>query len=511
MVFYAPRRQVVCRAFFCGCIFSISHGTFLQLTGDSVTINEKTEYNRRKLFESEKRKAMKTKTIFYCRECGYESAKWLGKCPACNGWNTFVEEIAPTGNAAKTAAGAKNGFSKNIPTRLTDVSVTREERILSGIHELDRVLGGGIVKGSLILVGGDPGIGKSTLLLQLVKSLHDAAKVFYVSGEESEKQLKMRAERLEIQSQELMVLSETDMSSILHFTDEIKPDILIIDSVQTMYNPEISSAPGSVSQVRDVTLSLMKLAKSTATAVFIVGHVTKDGALAGPKVLEHMVDCVLYFEGERHQSFRLLRAVKNRFGSTNEIGVFDMANDGLREVKNPSLMFLEGRPSDASGSCVVCTLEGTRPVLAEIQALVSPTGFGMPRRMATGMDYNRVNLLIAVLEKRVGFNLQNQDSYVNIVGGLRLDEPAVDLGVVVAIASSFKNISVDKGLAVIGEVGLTGELRSVNQLEKRLLEIHKLGFTSCIVPYANSRNLKPINGLTVYTAKNVAEALGFIF
>lgn len=453
---------------------------------------------------------MKTKTIYSCTECGYESAKWLGKCPACGSWNSFCEEIAVS-SSSKSASKSHAALRKNSPTRLSDVSLTKEERILSGIGELDRVLGGGIVKGSLVLVGGDPGIGKSTLLLQLVKSLEDDAKVFYVSGEESEKQLKMRADRLKIHSNELMVLAETDISSVLKFADELSPDILIIDSVQTMYNPEISSAPGSVSQVRDVTLSLMKLAKDTGTAVFVVGHVTKDGALAGPKVLEHMVDCVLYFEGERHQSFRLLRAVKNRFGSTNEIGVFDMAGDGLREVKNPSSMLLEGRPDNASGSAVVCTLEGTRPVLAEIQALVSPTGFGMPRRMATGMDYNRVNLLIAVLEKRVGLNLQNQDSYVNIVGGFRLDEPAVDLGVIVAIASSFKNISVDTGLAVIGEVGLTGELRAVNQLEKRLAEIKKLGFKSCIIPHANSRSLDKIDGLTVYAAKNVTEALGYIF
>ncbi len=453
---------------------------------------------------------MKTKTIYYCTECGYESAKWLGKCPACNSWNSFSEEITTTGNS-KGASKTHTSLRKNTPTKLADVSLTKEERILSGIDELDRVLGGGIVKGSLVLVGGDPGIGKSTLLLQLVKSLDNTTKVFYVSGEESEKQLKMRADRLCIHSDELMVLAETDIASILSYANELSPDVLIIDSVQTMYNPEITSAPGSVSQVRDVTLSLMKLAKETETAVFVVGHVTKDGAIAGPKVLEHMVDCVLYFEGERHQSFRLLRAVKNRFGSTNEIGVFDMTGDGLKEVKNPSLMLLEGRPDNAAGSSVVCTLEGTRPVLAEIQALVSPTGFGMPRRMATGMDYNRVNLLIAVLEKRVGLNLQNQDSYVNIVGGFRLDEPAVDLGVIVAIASSFKNISVDKGLAVIGEVGLTGELRAVNQLEKRLSEIKKLGFTSCIIPYANSRGLDKIDGLKVYTAKNVTEALGYIF
>ena len=453
---------------------------------------------------------MKSKTVYFCNECGYESAKWLGKCPACDSWNTFTEELV-TASLAKSASKNHTPLKKNAPTKLSEVSLTKDERILSGIGELDRVLGGGIVKGSLVLVGGDPGIGKSTLLLQLVKSVSDGARVFYVSGEESEKQLKMRADRLEVSSDELIVLAETDITGILHFADEIKPDILIIDSVQTMYNPEITSAPGSVSQVRDVTLSLMKFAKESGAAVFVVGHVTKDGAIAGPKVLEHMVDCVLYFEGERHHSFRLLRAVKNRFGSTNEIGVFDMSNSGLSEVENPSSMLLEGRPDNASGSAVVCTLEGTRPVLAEIQALVSPTGFGTPRRMATGIDYNRVNLLIAVLEKRVGLNLQSQDSYVNIVGGFRLDEPAVDLGVAVAIASSFKNVSVDKEMAVIGEVGLTGELRAVNQIEKRLLEIKKLGFTSCIIPEANSRGLAQISGLKIYSAKSLTEALGYIF
>lgn len=453
---------------------------------------------------------MKSKTVYFCNECGYESAKWLGKCPACNSWNTFTEELL-SASGSKSASKNHTPLKRNAPSKLKDVSLTKDERILSGIGELDRVLGGGIVKGSLVLVGGDPGIGKSTLLLQLVKSVSDGAKTFYVSGEESEKQLKMRADRLGVSSDELMVLAETDVSSVLHFADEIKPDILIIDSVQTMYNPEITSAPGSVSQVRDVTLSLMKFAKETSAAVFVVGHVTKDGAIAGPKVLEHMVDCVLYFEGERHHSFRLLRAVKNRFGSTNEIGVFDMSNNGLNEVENPSSMLLEGRPDNASGSAVVCTLEGTRPVLAEIQALVSPTGFGTPRRMATGIDYNRVNLLIAVLEKRVGLNLQSQDSYVNIVGGFHLDEPAVDLGVAVAIASSFKNVSVDKEMAVIGEVGLTGELRAVNQIEKRLLEIKKLGFTSCIIPEANNRGLDQISNLKIYSAKSLTEALGYIF
>ncbi len=453
---------------------------------------------------------MKTKTIYSCSECGYESAKWLGKCPACESWNSFIEEISSSA-PAKSAAKSSLPTKKNAPVLLRDVDITDHKRISSGIGELDRVLGGGIVKGSLVLVGGDPGIGKSTLLLQLVSSVCKDTSIFYVSGEESEKQLKIRAERLGVSSPDLRVLSETDISSVLHFTSEIKPDIVIIDSVQTMYNPEIASAPGSVSQVRDVTLSLMKLAKDADISVFLVGHVTKDGAIAGPKVLEHMVDCVLYFEGERHHRFRLLRAVKNRFGSTNEIGVFDMTSEGLREVKDPSLTLLEGRPGDAPGSAVVCTLEGTRSVLAEIQALVAPTGFGTPRRMATGIDYNRVNLLIAVLEKRVGLNLSSQDTYVNIVGGFHLDEPAVDLGVVVAIASAFRNTCVDPGLAVIGEVGLTGELRAVNQMEKRLAEIRKLGFHSCIIPQANARNLSKVDGLRVLSAKNIAEALSFIF
>ena len=453
---------------------------------------------------------MKAKTIYSCSECGYESAKWLGKCPACGSWNSFIEEIAslaPAKSAVKSSLPAK----KNSPILLSKVDTSEDERLFCGIGELDRVLGGGLVKGSLVLVGGDPGIGKSTLLLQLARTIGTGTSILYVSGEESEKQLKMRADRLGIDSPDLSVLSETDITSVLHFASEMKPDILIVDSVQTMYNAEIPSAPGSVSQVRDVTLALMKLAKDNAICVFLVGHVTKDGAIAGPKVIEHMVDCVLYFEGERHHSFRLLRAVKNRFGSTNEIGVVDMAGDGLAEVKNPSLTLLEGRPGDAPGSAVVCTLEGTRPVLAEIQALVSPTGFGTPRRMATGIDYNRVNLLIAVLEKRVGLNLSSQDTYVNIVGGFRLDEPAVDLGVVVAISSAFRNTSIDPKLAVIGEVGLTGELRSVNQTEKRLAEIQKLGFTTCIIPASNKEKISYPEGLRVLAAKNVTEALGYIF
>ncbi|MBQ9914778.1 MAG: DNA repair protein RadA, partial [Clostridia bacterium] len=376
---------------------------------------------------------MKAKTKFVCSACGYETAKWLGKCPGCGGWNSLEEEIVKTEKSSSRSVSSLRAK----PTSLTQVDITDYQRLKSGISELDRVLGGGVVRGSLVLVGGDPGIGKSTLLLQLAAQLDQKATLFYVSGEESEKQLKMRSDRLNKEDPSFMVLSETDITSVMSALEDIRPDVLIIDSIQTMYHPDISSAPGSVSQVREATLSLMRYAKENATAVFIVGHVTKDGAIAGPKVLEHMVDCVLYFEGERNHSYRILRAVKNRFGSTNEIGVFEMTDKGLTAVDNPSMMLLEGRPEQTAGSAVVCTIEGSRPMLAEIQALLCPSSFGMPRRMATGIDYNRVNLMIAVLEKRVGLNLQNQDAYVNIIGGIRLDEPAVDLALALAIASAF--------------------------------------------------------------------------
>lgn len=448
---------------------------------------------------------MKSKVVYVCSECGYESAKWIGKCPGCGGWNTFAEDVVVTSKSSKKVA---QSFS--VPVKLSTVDTTKDPRIFCGIGELDRVLGGGIVRGSLVLVGGEPGIGKSTILLQLIKSLEQNTSFFYVSGEESEKQLKMRADRLGIR-QDFYVLTETDINAAIKHAETITPDILIIDSIQTMYNPDIASAPGTVSQVRDVTLSLMKLAKERSISVFVVGHVTKDGALAGPKVLEHMVDCVLYFEGERHQSHRILRAVKNRFGSTNEIGVFEMTGEGLREVKNPSSMMLEGRPEQTSGSTVICTLEGTRPLLAEVQSLVAPTTFPAPRRMTTGADYNRVNLLIAVLEKRVGLNLSNQDIYVNIVGGMRIDEPAADLGIICAVASAFKNKDIDPDIALIGEVGLTGELRAVNQIDKRLNEMKKLGFSKCIIPESNKRGLAPPKDLTIYYAKNVGSALQLLF
>lgn len=448
---------------------------------------------------------MKSKVVYVCSECGYESAKWIGKCPGCGGWNTFAEDVVVTSKSSKKVA---QSFS--VPVKLSTVDTTKDPRIVCGIGELDRVLGGGIVRGSLVLVGGEPGIGKSTILLQLIKSLEQNTSFFYVSGEESEKQLKMRADRLGIR-QDFYVLTETDINAAIKHAETITPDILIIDSIQTMYNPDIASAPGTVSQVRDVTLSLMKLAKERSISVFVVGHVTKDGALAGPKVLEHMVDCVLYFEGERHQSHRILRAVKNRFGSTNEIGVFEMTGEGLREVKNPSSMMLEGRPEQTSGSTVICTLEGTRPLLAEVQSLVAPTTFPAPRRMTTGADYNRVNLLIAVLEKRVGLNLSNQDIYVNIVGGMRIDEPAADLGIICAVASAFKNKDIDPDIALIGEVGLTGELRAVNQIDKRLNEMKKLGFSKCIIPESNKRGLALPKDLTIYYAKNVGSALQLLF
>ncbi|MBQ4087719.1 MAG: DNA repair protein RadA [Clostridia bacterium] len=448
---------------------------------------------------------MKSKVVYVCSECGFESAKWIGKCPDCGGWNTFAEDVVV---ATKTTKKVAQSFSS--PVKLSTVDTAKDPRIVCGIGELDRVLGGGIVRGSLVLVGGEPGIGKSTILLQLIKSLEKDTSFFYVSGEESEKQLKMRADRLNI-TQDLFVLTETDINAVIRHTESIRPDILIVDSIQTMYNPEIASAPGTVSQVRDVTLSLMKLAKDNAISVFVVGHVTKDGGIAGPKVLEHMVDCVLYFEGERHQSHRILRAVKNRFGSTNEIGVFEMTGTGLAEVKNPSSMMLEGRPQNTSGSTVICSLEGTRPLLAEVQALSAPSSFAAPRRMTTGADFNRVNMLLAVLEKRVGMNLSNQDIYVNIIGGMRILEPAADLGIICAVASAFRNKEIAPDIALIGEVGLTGELRAVTQIDKRLNELKKLGFSKCIVPESNKKGLTAPDGLSVYFAKNVGSALQLLF
>lgn len=447
----------------------------------------------------------KSKTIFVCHECGYESNGWLGKCPSCNQWNTFVEEIQIDSGKA---APAQHRDIKAVS--IADIRVEEEERYSTGLKELNRVLGGGIVKGSLILVGGDPGIGKSTLLLQVCESLGNGKKVLYISGEESIKQIKLRADRLDIKNPNVRMVSETGFKAMEHLIEKEQPDFVIIDSIQTVFNEELSSAPGSVSQVREATTGFMRIAKGQGISIILVGHVTKEGALAGPRVLEHMVDTVLYFEGDRHLSYRVLRAVKNRFGSTNEIGIFEMTDAGLMEVSNPSMIMLAGRPGNVPGSTVVASVEGTRPMLIEVQALVCPTGFGMPRRMATGIDYNRITLLMAVLEKRVGMQLSSFDAYVNVVGGLKIDEPACDLGVVAAIASSFRNAAISQDSVLIGEVGLTGEVRAVSQIDKRVMEALRIGFTTCVVPQGNMKMLekvKEIQGMKMKPVSNVQQAL----
>lgn len=450
----------------------------------------------------------KSKSVFICQECGYESSGWLGKCPACSRWNTFAEERRE--DTPRTAAPA--GEIK--PVSIDDIRIEDESRCSTGLRELDRVLGGGIVKGSLILVGGDPGIGKSTLLLQICRTMEEKSKIIYVSGEESVGQIKMRAERLKVKRPSLLMVSASNFEAVARMLEEEKPGIAIIDSIQTMYTDAVTSAPGSVTQVREVTAGLMKLAKSSGTTVFIVGHVTKEGAIAGPRVLEHMVDTVLYFEGDRHLSFRILRAVKNRFGSTNEIGIFEMRDSGLSEVDNPSEMMLSGRPAHAPGSAVVCCLEGSRPMLVEVQALVCATNFGVPRRMATGVDYNRITMLMAVLEKRVGLQLYNYDAYVNVAGGIRLDEPACDLGLIAAIASSFRNVPVDTGTVLIGEAGLTGEIRAVGQIDKRIMEAKRIGFKNCVIPDKNMKlvkQIKELEGIGILPAGSVQEAFDIVF
>lgn len=448
---------------------------------------------------------MKSKSVFVCSECGAQSPKWMGKCPTCGNWNTMAEEkIQPTVSSGKVAVMSAPSPSASVPKTIKNIDSADESRSLTGMSELDRVLGGGLVKGSLVLVGGDPGIGKSTLLLQICEYMGKSEKILYVSGEESQRQIKLRAERLGITTENLKIYSETNMSNIIDCIFRENPDILIVDSVQTMYNPEIQSTPGNVSQIRDTASVLMKIAKENSISVFLVGHVTKEGALAGPKILEHIVDCVLYFEGERQQSFRILRAVKNRFGSTNEIGVFEMNGNGLAEVPNPSLALLSGRPEDAPGSCIICTMEGTRPVLAEIQALVSPSNFGNPRRMASGPDLSRALMLMAVLEKRGGLRISNYDAYVNIVGGLRIAEPAADLGIILALASSLRNAPIDSETVAIGEVGLTGELRACSFLEARIAEAEKLGFKKCIVPSINMSKLKKFKKIEVCPFSNIS-------
>jgi DNA repair protein RadA/Sms len=449
----------------------------------------------------------KAKTVFFCKECGYESSKWLGQCPGCRQWDTFVEEPV----IRKGVSATYSHKELKDPVLLSGVKAEAETRISSNIGELDRVLGGGIVPASLVLVGGDPGIGKSTLLLQMCRELvGQGKKVLYISGEESKGQIKMRADRLGAFSGELLLLCETNLDLIEAVVHKHKPDIIVIDSIQTMFKEDITSAPGSVGQVREATGALMRLAKGTGTTIFIIGHVTKEGMVAGPRVLEHMVDTVLYFEGDNYASYRVLRAVKNRFGSTNEIGVFEMQNSGLAEVKNPSEYMLNGRPEGEPGSVVSSAIEGTRPILVEVQALISRTNFNMPRRTAAGTDYNRVNLLMAVLEKRLGIQMGDCDAYVNVAGGMRITEPALDLAIITAIISSYRNIAINPNTIVFGEVGLTGEIRAVNMADYRVAEAAKMGFELCILPKANVGNIKVASNIKLVGVRNIQEVMDYI-
>jgi len=446
---------------------------------------------------------------FFCQECGYESAKWMGQCPGCKSWNSFVEETKVTGT--KGSSTSKRISNQNEPLSITQVEMSNESRRSTYIPEMDRVLGGGIVQGSLILVGGDPGIGKSTLLLQICRNLSsEKIKVLYISGEESLKQIKIRADRIGQFSDELLLLCETDLEVIGETIEKMKPSVVVVDSIQTMYHENVSSAPGSVSQVREATNRFMQIAKGLNISIFIVGHVTKEGTVAGPRVLEHMVDTVLYFEGDRHAAYRILRSVKNRFGSTNEIGVFEMAQDGLREVKNPSEFMLNGRPKGASGSIVTCSMEGSRPLLVEIQALVCQSNFGIPRRQAIGTDFNRLNLLMAVLEKRLGLQMGNSDAYVNVAGGIKITEPAIDLGIVIALISSFRNKSVDESWIAFGEVGLSGEIRAINMPTQRVAEAAKLGFTTCILPKVCLQHMDIPDNIRCVGVESVADVLELI-
>lgn len=453
----------------------------------------------------------KNATIFYCQNCGYESSKWMGQCPGCREWNTFVEETVSKAGLKNSGGQLKRLAERTEPCVLSEITIAAEDKVLTGIGELDRVLGGGIVQGSLTLVGGDPGIGKSTLLLQVCHRLSEAGhKVLYISGEESQVQIKMRADRIGSFSSDMLLLCETRLDAVAEVIRQKKPEMVVIDSIQTMYNEEVSAAPGSVSQVRESTGVLLQLAKGLGVSVFIVGHVTKEGTVAGPRVLEHMVDTVLYFEGDRHASYRVLRGVKNRFGSTNEIGVFEMREQGLAEVQNPSEYMLDGRPENASGSVVACTMEGTRPLLIEIQALVCHSNFGIPRRQATGTDFNRVNLLMAVLEKRCGVQLSGCDAYVNIAGGMKILEPAIDLGIVLSILSSFRDHPLSPKLIAFGEVGLSGEVRSVSMAKQRVAEAEKLGFDTCVVPYVCAEECKKGSKIKVLGVRNIQEAFDIL-
>ena len=451
--------------------------------------------------------AKKNSTIFVCSECGYESSKWLGKCPACNNWNTFYEEKAiPTSKST----GVSKDKSKIEVVKLNEVKQTETVRIKTGLEELDRVLGGGFVSGSLTLLGGEPGIGKSTLILQICNTIKIDGKILYISGEESADQIKLRADRLKINKDKLLFLSETDIDNVEYALEKYEPKFVIIDSIQTMYSSEITSAPGSVSQVREITARVMKMCKMANITTIIIGHVTKDGNIAGPRVLEHMVDTVLYIEGERYFSYRVLRGVKNRFGSTNELGMFEMENEGMVEIKNPSSILISEREGNPAGSIIVVSIEGTRPILLELQALTVPSVFGIPRRNAIGIDYNRLTLLMAVIEKRAGYNLGSQDAYLNIVGGIRVNEPALDLGIVLATVSSFKNKSIGNDVVAIGEVGLTGEVRSVNMIERRIKEAEKMGYKTIIIPQSNKKVLKDKFDLDIIGVADINQALKYL-
>ena len=449
----------------------------------------------------------KAKTLFYCTECGNETPKWQGRCSACGAWNTIVEQPAAEASK-KSATGVSAPVRK--PRPIVEIEATDELRFHTGMSELDRVLGGGAVQGSLVLVGGAPGIGKSTLMLQICDNLCRFAKVLYVSGEESERQIKLRAQRLGVREDRLYLYSETNLDDIVASVESLRPDILIVDSIQTIYNGDSNSSPGSVAQIKECTMTLMHVAKGLGVTVFVVGHINKEGSLAGPKVLEHMVDCVLHFEGEEHNSYRILRAAKNRFGATNEIGVFEMGDQGLAEVPNPSEALLSGRPQDTPGSCVTCVMEGVRPVLAEVQALLTPSGYGTSRRSSNGFDYNRAMMQLAVLEKRGGLMVSNCDFYVNVIGGLNVSEPAADLALIIALASSFRDKPVPYDLAAIGEVGLTGELRAVHALNQRLSEVRRLGFTKCLIPARNSGKLIVPEGLELIKVSNIRQAIAVL-
>ena len=458
---------------------------------------------------------MKAKVQFYCTECGNELPKWAGQCPACHAWNTITERPAESkrkaaGSSMSVSMRESGRTSLRLPKQMKEIEATHELRFETGMNELDRVLGGGAVKGSLVLVGGAPGLGKSTLMLQICDHLCRFSKVLYVSGEESERQIKLRSERLQIHSDGLYLLSETNLEEVVEAVHSLNPDVLIIDSIQTLYNGDLSTAPGSVGQVKECTMTLMQLAKGSGVTIFVIGHVNKEGSIAGPKVLEHMVDCVLYFEGEQQMAYRILRAAKNRFGATNEIGVFEMADHGLSEVPNPSEMLLDGRPQDTPGTCVTCVMEGVRPVLAEVQALLAPTSFNVPRRTSNGFDFNRAVLLLAVLEKRGGLMVSTCDAYINVIGGLSLEEPAADLAMIMALASSFRDKPIPNDLTAIGEVGLTGELRSVSALGQRLSEVRRMGFTKCLIPARSSGTLSVPDGLQLIRVKNIREALAAI-